>query len=150
MTKKTISLATKLTATLVAFAAILVIQPSIATTQETSHPANAGFSFAVYGDSRSMMYLPYKSDQEADARRLMVEMFELVLSRKAAEAVVKKHVKLTYDPASHELVQMVMPFMTPSEVTTLMMHKGWVTEASVEDIKLLPGVHRTMYLSQRR
>lgn len=148
MTKKTISLATKLTATLVAFAAILVIQPSIATTQETSHPANAGFSFAVYGDSRSMMYLPYKSDQEADARRLMVEMFELVLSRKAAEAVVKKHVKLTYDPASHELVQMVMPFMTPSEVTTLMMHKGWVTEASVEDIKLLPGVHRTMYLSQ--
>ena len=24
-----------------------------------------GFSFAVYGDSRSMMYLPYKPEQEA-------------------------------------------------------------------------------------
>ena len=23
--------------------------------------------------------------------------------------------------------------------------KGWVTEASVEDVKLLPGVHRTMF-----
>jgi hypothetical protein len=148
MTKKIFSLAMKLGATLGIFAAIFVIRPSMATAQERPHPASAGFSFAVYGDSRSMMYLPYKSDQEADARRLMVDMFELVLSRKASEAVVKKHVKLTYDPATHELVQMVMPFMTPSEVTTLMMRKGWVTEASVEDVKLLPGVHRTMYLSQ--
>ncbi len=33
---------------------------------------NAGFSFDVYGDSRSMMYLPYKQDQEAQARQLML------------------------------------------------------------------------------
>jgi Calcineurin-like phosphoesterase len=104
-----------------------------------------GFSFAVYGDSRSMMYLPYKADQEAEARQLMVDMFELVLPEKVAEAAVKKDVKLIYDPASHELVQMVMPFLTHSEVTYLTVDKGWITEASVEDVKLLPGVRRTMF-----
>jgi hypothetical protein len=103
------------------------------------------FSFAVYGDSRSMMYLPYQSDQEPHARQLMVDMFALVLPEKVSEAVVNKHVKLTYDPATHELVQMVMPFDTASEVTTLTLDKGWVTEASVEDVKLLPGVRRTMF-----
>jgi len=103
------------------------------------------FSFAVYGDSRSMMYLPYRSDQEQEARQLMVDMFELVLPVHVAEAVVQKHVKLTYDPATKELVQMVMPFDTASEVTTLKLDKGWVTEASVEDVKLLPGVQRTMF-----
>ena len=40
-------------------------------------PAESGFSFAVYGDSRSMMYLPYNADQEAEARKLMVDMFTL-------------------------------------------------------------------------
>lgn len=58
----------------------------------------SGFSFAVYGDSRSMMYLPYKADQEAEARELMVDMFELVLPEKVAADVVKKDVKLIYDP----------------------------------------------------
>ena len=38
-----------------------------------------------------------------------------------------------------------MPFMTHSEVTYLTVDKGWVTEASVEDVKLLPGVRRTMF-----
>ena len=107
-----------------------------------------GFSFAVYGDSRSMMYLPYRSDQEQEARRLMVDMFELVLPSKVAAAVVEKDVKLTYDPATKELVQIVMPFDTAHEVTTLTLDKGWVTEASVEDVKLLPGVHRVMFRLQ--
>ena len=44
-----------------------------------------------------------------------------------------------------KLVQMVMPFMTHSEITYLTIDKGWVTEASVEDVKLLPGVRRTMF-----
>jgi len=113
------------------------------TTQEAR-----GFSFAVYGDSRSMMYLPYRSDQEQQARQLMVDMFELVLPSKVAAAVVQKHVKLTYDPVTKELVQIVMPFDTASEVTTLTLDKGWVTEASVEDVKLLPGVRRTMFRLQ--
>ena len=80
------------------------------------NPASSGFSFDVYGDSRSMMYLPYKADQEADARKLMVDMFELVLPEKVSEAVVEKDVKLIYDPSNRELVQMVMPFDTRSEV----------------------------------
>jgi hypothetical protein len=74
----------------------------------------------------------------------MVDMFELVLPEKVSEEVVRRDVKLTYDPATDELVQIVMPFETKSEVTTLKLDKGWVTEASVEDVKLLPGVHRTM------
>ena len=53
--------------------------------------------------------------------------------------------KLIYDPTSSELTQIVMPFMTKTEVTTLKLDKGWVTDASVEDVKLLPGVHRTMF-----
>jgi hypothetical protein len=113
---------------------------------QTATPAKeSAFSFAVYGDSRSMMYLPYKSDQEAEARDLVVDMFELVLPEKVAAAVVKKDVKFIYDPATHELVEMVMPFMTHSEVNYLTVDKGWVTEASVEDVKLLPGVRRTMF-----
>ena len=124
----------------------LVSQPALA--QQARRGGNRAFSFAVYGDSRSMMYLPYKSDQREEAIKLMVDMFELVLPEKVAEEVVKKDVKLTYDPATDELVQIVMPFETKSEVTTLTIDKGWVTEASVEDVKLLPGVRRTMFRLQ--
>ena len=113
--------------------------------QNARSAADTGFSFDVYGDSRSMMYLPYKASQEAEARKLMVDMFELVMPEKISEAVVQRDVKLIYDPTSHELVQLVMPFMTRSEVTTLTLDKGWVTSASVEDVKLLPGVRREMF-----
>ena len=95
-----------------------------------------------------MMNLPYKSDQQAEATKLMVEIFNLVLPEKVAEEAVAKDVKLTYDPATGELIQIVMPFMTTSEVTTLTVDQGWVTEASVEDVKLLPGVRRTMFRLQ--
>jgi len=60
--------------------------------------AQTGFSFAVYGDSRSMMYLPYKKDEEAEARKLMVDMFALVLPEKVAASTVTKDVKLIYEP----------------------------------------------------
>jgi predicted phosphohydrolase len=72
-------------------------------------------------------------------------MFDLVLPEKVSEEVVKKHVKLTFDPATKELAQIVMPFETRTEVAYLTVDKGWVTEASVEDVKLLPGVRRTMF-----
>src|SRR6266849_209600 len=132
-------------------AALLAFCAGCATDQNAkpaARTAGSGFSFAVYGDSRSMMYLPYKADQEAEARDLMTDMFELVLPEKVAAEVVKKDVKLIYDPATHELVEMVMPFMTHSEVSYLTIDKGWVTEASVEDVKLLPGVRRTMFRLQ--
>ena len=73
--------------------AVLALIPLTATAQRASQPADKGFSFAVYGDSRSMMYLPYKQDQEAEARKLMVDMFELVLPAKVAPEVVAKDVK---------------------------------------------------------
>jgi Calcineurin-like phosphoesterase len=124
------------------------LAPQIATAQRTRPAAGSAFSFAVYGDSRSMMYLPYKSDQREEAIKLMVDMFDLVFPERVAEEVVRKYVKLIYDPATDELVQIVMPFETKSEVTTLTVDKGWVTEASVEDVKLLPGVRRTMFRLQ--
>src|SRR5215467_988541 len=129
-------------------AALPFLPPLTATAQQKTEANNLGFSFAVYGDSRSMMYLPYKSDQREEAIKLMVDMFELVLPERVAEEVVRKDVKLTYDPATNELIQIVMPFETKSEVSTLTVDKGWVTEASVEDVKLLPGVHRRMFRLQ--
>jgi hypothetical protein len=137
--------AMKVRSILFAFVTTLALQCSPAIAQKAPPATKSGFSFDVYGDSRSMMYLPYKADQEADARQLMVNMFELVLPAKVSEAMVEKDVKLTYDPDTKELVQIVMPFMTASEVTTLTVDKGWVTEASVEDVKLMPGVQHTMF-----
>lgn len=136
--------AMKFRSILIALAAMLALHPVDAGAQE-AHPGATGFSFAVYGDSRSMFYLPYKSDQEAEARELMVQMFELVFPRKIAEAVAKRDVKFIYDRETHELREVIMPFDTKYEVTTLTLNKGWVTKASVEDVKLLPGVHRTMF-----
>jgi Calcineurin-like phosphoesterase len=124
--------------------ALITPQARTAFAQQTTQ-AGSPFSFAVYGDSRSMMYLPYKSDQREEATRLMVDIFDLVLPEKVSAEMVKRDVKLTYDPATGELLQIVMPFDTRSEVTTLTVDKGWITEASVEDVKLLPGVRRTMF-----
>ena len=106
--------------------------------------ADDGFSFAAYGDSRPMMYLPMK-DGKPELTKLFVEMFGLVLPEKVAEDVVKRDVKLIYDPDTGELIQIVMPFITKTEVMTMRVDQGWVTEASVEDVKLLPGVRRTMF-----
>ena len=119
--------------------------PARAQTQMTS--AGKGFPFAVYGDSRPMMYLPSK-EGNPDLNQLFVEMFGLVMPEKLAEEVVKRDVKVTFDPVTHELIQIVMPFESKSEVMTLTVDQGWVTEASVEDVKLLPGVHRTMFRLQ--
>src|SRR5262249_51979729 len=50
-----------------------------------------------------------------------------------------------FDPTTKELTHVVMPFESKSEVAFLTIDKGWVTEATVEDTKLLPGVRRTMF-----
>ena len=132
---------------LFAFVALLALQPQGATAQQTKPAGGGAFSFAAYGDSRPMMYLPPKAGQP-DLVKLFVEMFGLVMPEKMAEELVKKDVKMIFDPATKELIQIIMPFMTKTEVMTLTVDKGWVTEASVEDVKLLPGVHRTMFRLQ--
>ena len=76
-----------------------------------------------------MMYLPPK-DGQPDLVKLFVEMFGLVMPEKIAEEVVKKDVKLIFDPVTKELIQIIMPFLTKTEVMTLTVDKGWVTEAS--------------------
>ena len=129
---------------LFAFVAVLALQPRVETAQQTKPAADSGFSFAAYGDSRTMMYLPPK-DGQPDLIKLFVEMFGLVMPEKVAEEVVKKDVKMIFDPVTKELIKIIMPFMSKTEVMTLTVDKGWVTEASVEDVKLLPGVHRTIF-----
>jgi predicted phosphohydrolase len=119
--------------------------PTSAQAQTTA--ASGGFSFAAYGDSRPMMYLPYQGDNP-DLVRLFVEMFGLVMPERVAEEVVKRDVKMVFDPATKDLVEIIMPFMSKSEVMTLSVDQGWVTQATVEDVKLLPGVHREMFQLQ--
>jgi hypothetical protein len=119
--------------------------PTAASAQTAVAPG--GFSFAACGDSRPMMYLPYK-DGHPELVRLFVEMFGLVMPESVAEEVVKRDVKLVFDPETKDLVQVIMPFMTRSEVMTLSVDQGWVTRATVEDVKLLPGVHREMFQLQ--
>ena len=64
--------------------------------------ASSGLSFVVYGDSRPMMYLPVKEGRP-DLVELFVEMFGLVMPEKVAEAVVKRDVKMIFDPVTKEL-----------------------------------------------
>src|SRR5262247_3377051 len=126
--------------------AFLACVPAMAQ-QVTGGPSSQverGFSFAALGDSRPMLYLPVK-DGQPDLVKLFVEMFGLVMPEKIAEEVVKKDVKMIFDPATKELINIIMPVMTTTEVMTLTVDKGWITEASVEDVKLLPGVHRTIF-----
>src|SRR5499427_4303238 len=133
-----------------ALAAVPVLPSLLGTASaETQRPASgssgSGFSFAVYGDSRPMMYLPFKNDGQSDLTKLFVELFGLVMPEKVAEEVVKRDVKTIFDPATKELIRVIMPFMSKTEVMTLSVDRGWVAEASVEDVVLLPGVHRTMF-----
>src|SRR5246127_3631011 len=121
-----------------------VLSPLLAGKKAAAQQANSGFSFAACGDSRPMMYLPVK-DGHPDLVGLFVEMFGLVMPEKVAEEVVKRYVKLIFDPTTKELSQVVMPFMSRSEVMTLSVDQGWVTRASVEDMKLLPGIHREIF-----
>lgn len=86
--------AIKVFSILCASVTVLALACSTASAQKATP---AAFSFDVYGDSRSMMYLPYKEEQEAEARELMVDMFELVLPQKVAATVIRKNVKLTYE-----------------------------------------------------
>jgi hypothetical protein len=90
-------------------------QPQAAMAQQMPSAAGSAFSFAVYGDSRPMMYLPVK-DGQRDLTKLFVEMFGLVMPRRIAEAVVKRDVKMIYDPVSKDLVKIIMPFESKTEV----------------------------------
>jgi hypothetical protein len=120
---------TKVCSIFFALVTLLPVQRPTATAQRVSSPSASGFSFAVYGDSRPMMYLPLK-EGKPDLNKLFVEMFGLIMPEKVAEEVVKKHVKLTFDPLTKELIKVVMPFESKTEVMTMTVDKGWVTEAT--------------------
>ena len=94
-------------AALPALSGSLLVSPARA----QSAAVGSGFSFAAVGDTRPMMYLPQKAG-EPDYVKLFVEMFGLVMPEKVAEDVVAKYVKMTFDPETKELVQVVMPFAT--------------------------------------
>jgi hypothetical protein len=91
-----------------------------------------------------MMYLPYKEGQPG-LNKMFVEMFGLVMPDKVAEAVVKRDVKTTFDPVTKGAHQGRHAIREQDGSHDADARKGWVTEASVEDTKLLPGVHRTIF-----
>ena len=107
--------------------------------------SDKGFTFVAYGDSRSMMYLPYTKAETAKIHSALVNIFTLILGERVAEEIVQKDVKLSFDPKTGALTIVEMPFLTKSEIARLSFQDGWVTEASVEDIKLAPGVRTVMY-----
>ncbi len=80
-----------------ALAVLPAFQPRAAMAQQAPPAASSAFSFAAYGDSRPMMYLPVK-DGQPDLTKLFVELFGLVMPEKVAEAVVKRDVKMIFDP----------------------------------------------------
>src|SRR5262245_8857972 len=84
-----------------------LLEATAAQAQSTS--PGGGFSIAAYGDSRPMMFLPSK-EGNPDLKQLFVEMFGLVMPEKIAEDVVKRDVKIIFDPVTHELIKIVMPF----------------------------------------
>ena len=97
------------TVALLTMTVITVCQPQDATAQQIPPAASPAFSFAVVGDTRPMMYLPLKEGQ-TDLNKFFVEMFGLVMPEKIAEAVVKRDVKLIFDPVTKELIKVTMPF----------------------------------------
>src|SRR6476469_7402922 len=105
-----------------AFVALLALQPRAATAQQA---AGSEFSFAVYGDSRPMLYLPMNAGKP-DLVKLFTEMFGLVMPEKMAADVVQKNVKMVFDSTTKELTTVIMPFMSKTEVMTLKVKKGWV------------------------
>src|SRR5258707_15156911 len=88
------------------------------TTAQAPVPTGSGFSFAAVGDTRPMMYLPLKEGQP-DLSKFFVEMFGLVMPEKVAEAVVARDVKMIFDPVTKELIKVIMPFASKTEVMTL-------------------------------
>ena len=46
------------------------------------------------------------------------------MPEKVAEEVVKRDVKTIFDPATKELIRVIMPFMSKTEVMTLSVDRG--------------------------
>ena len=82
--------------------------PARAQTQMTS--AGKGFSFAAYGDSRPMMYLPVQGGESRISTSCSSKCSGWSCRRRSPQEVVKKDVKMIFDPATKELIQIVMPF----------------------------------------
>ena len=91
-----------------ALAVLPAFHPRAAIAQQAPSAASPAFSFVAYGDSRPMMYLPVK-DGQPDLTKLFVELFGLVMPEKVAEDVVKRDVKMIFDPVTKELIKVIMP-----------------------------------------
>ncbi len=124
-------------AALPAFSVPLVANAQAQTTTAQA-PVSIGRLFVRCGRRYPTDDVPPVEGGQPDLSKFFVEMFGLVMPEKVAEAVVAKDVKMIFDPVTKDLIKVVMPFTSKTEVMTLTVGKGWVTEASVEDVKLLP------------
>lgn len=122
---------------------IPVLLTTLSVAQTPKSPAQSAFSFDVYGDSRSLLFLPYMQNQEAEARKYLAGVYELMFSEEQAVEKVQTQAKFTYDPATHELLQIDTPLH--GKLYHLTFNKGWVIEASVEDPQAMPGVRLNLF-----
>jgi hypothetical protein len=130
MTKNSVATGIDRRALISGMTAVSALGGALSTAAQAQTTITSGtFSFAACGDSRPMMHLPYK-EGKPDLVKLFVEMFGLVMPERVAEEVVKRDVKMIFDPATKDLVEVIMPFMSKTEVMTLSIDKGWVMRAS--------------------
>jgi hypothetical protein len=86
---------------LFAFVALLPLQPQAGTAQQTKEAADSAFSFAAYGDSRPMMYLPYKEGQPG-LNKMFVELFGLDRGQRGARADLTDYAPTDHDSTAFD------------------------------------------------
>ena len=114
----------------------LVLQPftdPTASHRRMEQRISETFAIDVYGDSRSMMNLPYQQDQEGDVNSLWSKCLNSYSSQVAPE---QHGFSLIYDPSAN-IVRNGHDHSIPRNASPLNIDKGLATEASVEDKKLL-------------
>lgn len=101
-----------------------------------------GFSFVAFGDSRTLAKMPNKKEQMEDIYKSVLSMYEFVYEAKLPLDFVKQNALFSFDPVTQELLQIDMPFAIKQEILYLKLNKGWITEASVENLNILPRVRQ--------
>ncbi|MFA6075587.1 MAG: metallophosphoesterase [Negativicutes bacterium] len=98
-----------------------------------SNGSEPGFSFVVYGDSRTEMYLPYKEDEQNKIYDRSFDLFQLFMADNVAKEMIKDYVKLKFDPVTKDLSE--MRITTPKGTGVFKVNNGWVVETYLESPK---------------
>lgn len=106
---------------------------------------NEDFSFVVFGDSRTVGKLPPSKDQIEGIQKGLINLYDILVGEKVDLKYIKEKVELTFDPITNALTNARLPLAYKPEIAYLTIDDGWITEASVENPRLLPGIRKTIY-----